>query len=103
MNMQTDGTMGERIARARRNRRLSQKELSALIHVESNTISMYENDIRRPSIDVFVLLVGALRVSADYLLFGDSVKVIDATGLEEKETGLLRELAELFREKNGKQ
>lgn len=93
-------TMGERIGQARRSRKLSQRQLAALIHVEPNTISMYESNARRPSTDVLERLSRILHVSTDYILMGRDSRYIDVSGLEDREAELLYELAEIMREKN---
>lgn len=100
--MRETGTMGERIAAARRSRNLSQRQLAELVGVEANTISMYESNIRKPSVNVLKAIAGSLHVSTDYLLTGAEGKYINAAGLDEKERSLLSELAEILRGKNRK-
>lgn len=100
--MRTQDTMGRRIAEARRRTGYSQKQMADKIHVEPNTMSAYESGIRRPSLEVLILMARTLRVSTDYLLLGDKRKYIDVTGLEDNEITLLREIAALFREKSSR-
>lgn len=92
-------TMGHRIATARKNRKLSQKQLASLINVEPNTISMYESGGRKPSTDVLIKLARTLHVSTDYILIGERKNFIDISGLEDRDVNLLDEIAEVLRKK----
>lgn len=98
--MRMQENIGERIAKARRNSRRSQKQLAEIIHVEPNTISAYESGTRRPSLDVVVLLAKALHVSTDYLILGEEKSYIDTSELEGRDSEILWELTEVLREKN---
>lgn len=94
---QEEITLGQRIADARRSLGLSQKQLAVLVNVEPNTISMYESGGRKPSTDVIVRLARALHVSTDFLLIGEKTKLIDVSGLSEKNIYLLYEIIEALR------
>lgn len=60
--------LADEIKTARRNRRLTQKQLGARIGVVDTTISLYENGERQPSLDVLVQISAVLDVSLDVLL-----------------------------------
>lgn len=94
-------TMGGRIAAARISRGLSQRQLASLAGVEPNTVSMYENDIRKPSLSVLVKMARTLHVSTDFLLLDEEDRsvYIDVSGVAEREIKVLTELADIFREK----
>lgn len=94
-----DNTLGQRIAKVRRKRGLSQRQLAALVNVEPNTISMYESGGRKPSTDVIVRLSGVLYVSTDFLLLGERTKTVDVSGLSDKNIRLLHEIIEAMRGK----
>lgn len=92
-------TMGKRIAGARMNTGLSQRQLASLAGVGTNTVSMYEHDIRQPSITVLIRLSRILHVSTDYLLLGKENMYIDASGLDDREVRVLTELVEILSER----
>jgi transcriptional regulator with XRE-family HTH domain len=60
--------IGERIARFRKDRGLTQKELADLLSVSQPVVSDYENDVIRIPADVVIQLADVLHVSADELL-----------------------------------
>ena len=58
---------GEKLRQLRKEKKLTQKELAALIGVKNSVISFYELGDRIPSPEVIRRLAIALHVSADYL------------------------------------
>lgn len=62
----------DRLRRLREDRQLSQQDLANLTGIHLGQISRYERAIILPSAETAVLLCRALRVSADFLLFGDT-------------------------------
>ena len=60
--------IGERIARARALRGLTQMELGASIGVSDQTVSNWEVGLRTPRADMLLRLCWALGCSADWLL-----------------------------------
>ena len=60
--------IGARIARFRKDRGLTQKELAERLEVSQPVVSDYENDVIRIPADVVIQLAGVLKVSADELL-----------------------------------
>ncbi len=60
--------IGERIARFRKDRGLTQKELADQLSVSQPVVSDYENDVIRIPADVVIQLADVLHVSADELL-----------------------------------
>lgn len=60
--------IGERIARFRKDRGLTQKELADQLSVSQPVVSDYENDVIRIPADVVIQLADVLQVSADELL-----------------------------------
>ena len=67
----------------RKQRGLTQLELSNLIGVGKQTISQYERGVRRPDFDTLTLLCDCFNVSADYLLGVSDVtmRFVDSNGL----------------------
>jgi transcriptional regulator with XRE-family HTH domain len=64
--------IGDRLREARKNRRLTQEELSELSGVARENIGRYETGKSQPSIDVLLRLADALEVSTDYLFERDA-------------------------------
>lgn len=60
--------MGARIKEQREIKGISQKDLAEAIGVKQHTISQYENNIKRPSYEVLLLLVKFFDVTAGQLL-----------------------------------
>lgn len=83
---------GKRLQRIRKFRDLTTQELSELVEVSSGEyISRYENGRRTPSLDTFVNICNALKISPEFLLqdnltFYDS---IDTDEIEAKLTHIL--------------
>ena len=61
-------TMGDRIKEARRNKKLTQEQLAELLDISVEFVGQIERGIKMPSMQVFIKLIEALNVSADYLL-----------------------------------
>ena len=61
-------TMGDRIRDARKKQRLTQEQLSENLGISVEFIGQIERGLKLPSMNVFIKLIEALNVSADYLL-----------------------------------
>ena len=61
-------TMGDRIKETRKKRHLTQEQLAEKVDVSLEYISEIERGLKMPSMPLFIKLVEALDVSADYLL-----------------------------------
>lgn len=61
-------TKGQRIAELRKQKRISQSELSKAIHVSPSTIGMWETDQRAIKDNDLVALAKYFNVTTDYLL-----------------------------------
>jgi transcriptional regulator with XRE-family HTH domain len=64
--------LGERLARLRRARGWSQRELGARLGLKSQEVSKLEAGIRRPRADLLPRMSEVFGVSSDYLLTGSS-------------------------------
>ena len=62
--------MGRRLSARRKQLRLTQEEVSELAYMTTQTISTAENGIKALRPVNIIKLCGALKISADYLLFG---------------------------------
>ncbi len=81
--------IGPRLKLARKNARLSQKELAALCGIGQSHISAMERNARAPSIEMLASLADALSVTSHWLLGGDSCATLGDT-----ETGRAHILAD---------
>lgn len=63
--------IGRRLLAARTVAGLRAKDLAAAAGLQANTISMWENAARRPSIDQLAQALPILRVTLDWVYFGD--------------------------------
>jgi transcriptional regulator with XRE-family HTH domain len=85
-------TTGERIKCLQEERRVSNKDLAALLHVANNTISGYVNDKSEMTFDALCRLADYFQVTTDYLLCRT-----DQPELPLRLTARERELVERFR------
>ena len=81
-------TIGNRIAKYRKNKSMTQEELASLLGVSSQAVSKWENDASCPDISLLPALSKALGITTDELLTGknDAVKMLpssDRKSLEE--------------------
>lgn len=67
------GDIGSRIKEERVIKGFSQQELAEKLGVKQNTVSQYENNIKRPSYEILVHLADIFEVSTDYLLGRDEL------------------------------
>lgn len=65
--------LGKRIANARQQINLSQKELGEMIGVSQGLLSHYEQERAEPSIDTIVKIANACKVTLDWLIGGTDV------------------------------
>lgn len=63
--------MGEVIRRLRKEKGLTQKELSKLVGISSTVLCQYETGARKPKIDKLDKIAEVFNVSADYLRGND--------------------------------
>lgn len=61
-------TFGNILEELRKDRKMTQKELSEVIYVTTETISNYENDRYLPDIEKLIMLADYFNVTIDYLL-----------------------------------
>lgn len=70
-------TLGSRIRQLRKNRNLSQKELGDIVGAHYTTISLYENDIRQPPLEMLIRLSKLYGVSMNFLFGEDDRNLFD--------------------------
>ena len=61
-------TMGDRIKEVRKKQKLTQEQLAERLDVSVEFIGQIERGLKLPSMQVFIRIIEALNVSADYLL-----------------------------------
>ncbi len=72
-------TVGQRLARLRNEKGITQKELAALLDVTQSVVSDYENDVLRLHGELLIQLTGILRCSTDEILgVGKAAKTSEA-------------------------
>lgn len=62
--------MGRRIKLRRKELRIKQTELAEILNISNNHMSSIEIGKEHPSMDVFIRICEALKVTPDYLLLG---------------------------------
>lgn len=89
-----------RLRQLRMDKHLRQEQVAGLIGVTKAAISAYENDLRQPSYDVLIRLANLYRVSADYLLGRQDVRMLDISGLTPAEAVAISDLVASMTAKN---
>jgi transcriptional regulator with XRE-family HTH domain len=85
---------------------LRQSELARALNVGKSTISAYENNKTKPSIDIAVLIANYFNISLDYLFcrteYPDTIITNDtqelASTIENDRAGLIKEFSSLLSE-----
>ena len=90
---------GERLQKLRREKGLSQAQLSARLGVSASQIANYEMERRLPSIQALMDTSRVLGVSTDYLLGlnSDAQEQVDVSGLSSDEIDVIRSIIACFR------
>lgn len=91
---------GNRLRELRKQKKLTQKQLAALIGVKNSIISFYEVGDRIPSPEIIIKLATVLHVSADYLLGIEKNETVDVSGLDAEDILLVRSIVDTLRKKN---
>ena len=60
--------IGEMIASLRKKKKLTQKELGALLNLSSGTVSNYEHGVHCPDLEMLIQLADIFEVTTDYML-----------------------------------
>lgn len=63
-------TFGERIAKLRKKKRLTQLELAKRLNISKSTLGMYEINKREPNFEMLIQLAEYFEVTLDYLIVG---------------------------------
>lgn len=60
--------IGNKLKELRKDKKLTQQQISDILNVKQNTYSQWENDINEPDLLSLVKIADILKVSTDYLL-----------------------------------
>ncbi|HWL41009.1 MAG TPA: helix-turn-helix transcriptional regulator [Gemmatimonadaceae bacterium] len=71
-------TLGQRIARAKRKRSVSNRELAEVAGVHANTVSKWLSDVQKPDAEALDAVARRLEVSSSWLLHGGTAASYDA-------------------------
>ncbi|UFJ42027.1 helix-turn-helix domain-containing protein [Brevibacillus humidisoli] len=63
-------TFGERVAKLRTEKKMSQAELASHLQLAKSTLAMYETDKREPGFETIQRIADFFQVTTDYLLLG---------------------------------
>ena len=94
--------LSARLRQLRQDKHLQQKQVALLVGVSKAAISSYENDARQPPYDVLIRLANLYRVSTDYLLGRQDVRMLDISGLTTAEATAISNLVASMTAKNQK-
>ena len=70
-------TFGQKLRVLRKNKKMSQKDLSNSLDIAFSSIARYENDQVLPNTDIMLKIANLFNVSADYLLKEDGFDIQD--------------------------
>ncbi len=91
---------GEKLRELRVQHNMSQKELAEKLGIVSGTVSAYEQDKKRPSLEVLVKICRIFSISSDYLLgLNDNMNLMKAS-LTDYQMGIIRQLIRELEAKN---
>ncbi len=85
---QDTGTIGSRIAEARKAHGYTQEEFSKMLDVTAQAVSKWENDVSCPDIQLLPKIASILDISTDELLTGKKAEVKEDTHNSEKTTNI---------------
>ncbi|MCC0695189.1 helix-turn-helix domain-containing protein [Clostridioides sp. ES-S-0048-02] len=99
-------SLGDRIAKLRKELNINQKELATNVGITEASLSRYENNLREPKSEIIVRLAKSLKTSTDYLLgINENTKInredkliIESLSVSEKTKQLLEKIYSLEEE-----
>lgn len=91
-------TLGDRLAAAREQAGLNQKQLAKGLGIKAGTLRDWEDDLAEPRANKLAMIAGVLGVSVGWLLSGEGEGVdapLDEGAVSPDMTGVLNEMREL--------
>ena len=70
-------TLGQRIARLRKEKKFTQDDLAKKFNVTTQAVSKWENDLSAPDISILKELANTLGVTIDYLLSNETTEIVN--------------------------
>ena len=94
--------ISKKIKELRIEKKLKQKDVASSINIATNTLSQFENNNGRPSLEVLTLLADFFNVSLDYLVGreDDFGNIVVSSGVPAELSGQEKELLENFNKLN---
>ena len=89
--------LSDRLKQLRIHKGLTQEQLAKRLGVTRGALSMYESGLRQPSYDVLIEYSLVFNVSCDYILGVEHKRLIDATGLTDKEIQIVQDVISAIR------
>lgn len=83
---------GKRLKMLRKESRMTQDELARKLNVTKSIISYYELGDRTPTTDILIKLAYIFNVSTDYLLGVKHGRILDVTGVTDREIAIITSL-----------
>ena len=83
---------GKRLKMLRKESRMTQDELARKLNVTKSIISNYEIGDRTPSTHILIKLAYIFNVSTDYLLGVKYGRILDVTGVTDREIAIITSL-----------
>lgn len=77
-------SIGSRIKEARKQKNLTQEELSSIVGVTKGAIANYENQVSTPKIEILFKLIKALGVDANYI-YQDDMEIKGSSSLAKED------------------
>lgn len=74
-------TLGQRLARAKRKRSVSNQELAKVTDVHPNTVSKWLSDVQTPDAEALDILARTLGVTTTWLLHGDNAPALTSESM----------------------
>lgn len=92
--------LGERLKTLRIENHLRQDQVARLVGVERSSVSLWENDLRQPTLSMLVRLASLYGVTTDFLLGRIDNCLLDLSGLTAAEVNIVTQLVVGMRDKN---
>lgn len=91
---------GERLRQLREQHNLSQEEMGRRVGRSKPVISNYENNLKKPTLDVLIDIAALYNVSLDYLIGFEKKEMISIEGLSNTQKEIVHHLLCEFKDKN---
>lgn len=92
---------GAKLKTLRTGQKMTQQQLATRLGVAKSVVSYYETGDRFPSYDVLVRIARTFHTTTDYLLDVERVRILDLSGLSERQIAVVTSVVEALKEKNG--